>query len=87
MFVASIAVAAFAIALVPTVVEAKLPTFVKIIPGYTAPAYRPTGTVQTYRPASMAPGYRVTPKLRVVPGYTAPAYRPTGYVKTYRPAR
>lgn len=84
-FVASVGVAAFALALAPAVAEAKLSPFIRIVPGYSAAGYRAPGYV--YRPATQVPGYRVTPVTRIVPGYTAPGYRVTGPVLTYRPGR
>lgn len=80
-FVASVSVAAFAIALAPTVAQAKMTSFIKIVPGYSMPGYK-----VPYRPATTI-GYRVTPKTKIVPGYTAPGYRAKGFVTTYRPGR
>ncbi|MFA5129847.1 MAG: hypothetical protein WC477_02885 [Patescibacteria group bacterium] len=80
-FVASVTVAAFALALAPMAAQAKIVSpFIKIVPGYAAPGY-------VYRP-TVAVAYRPTPFMRIVPGYTAPGYRPKiGYVMTYRPWR
>lgn len=79
-FVASVSVAAFAIALVPSMAEAKLTPFMKIIPGYVVPGYR--APVKVYRPVGTA-GYRVTPVMKVVPGYS-PAKT---YGTVYRPGK
>lgn len=81
-FIASVGVAAFALALAPTIAQAKVSPFIRIVPGYIVPGYK---APSVYRPATTI-GYRVTP-IKVVPGYTAPGYRSTGKIQVYRPGR